>query len=463
MAIKPTYKAGLIISVQQQERDHAAAAGTYGLFADEGVVTTSANLTVAVAAIASGSYIINDTVETTAYAGGTVTSDAADGTNPRIDVVVINQSGTVSITKGTAAADPVPPDIGAGDLELAFLYLAQNDTAYASGDIFDRRHIIGQRKGRKSADVVAASTPVILADEFMDITGTTTITGLPARPAGWEVEFQFDAATPLTHNATSLILDGGQSRVVTAGDTARFRCLDGTNWKETVPQPGATRLDQAILNFVNTSRGGFYYYGGDQQALGAIVTLDKVGIGLDALVTGTGAFRSATAAEMPGGTELFVTAPLDDTGLFGGAASTGSFSPTDDWIIGAHVKQGASADGQEFFLGLMNSNTGFARGTQDIVGWVLEDTGNWIGVCDDGGIETTVDTSNNDTSAHDLRLEISGGGASVSFFFDDALVGSAVTTNITNDTTLWVAIGLTGIDTADHSFFFRDFYAFKGN
>ena len=451
------YKEGQIVTPQQNSRERAAAQGTYGLYANAGAVTTSSSLTVAVSAIASGAYVINDTVETTAYGGGTIASDAADSTHPRIDVVIVNQSGTVSITKGSAAADPEAPDIGAGDLALAELYLASQDTAYASSDIFDMREIIGQRKGRKSTDVVAATSPVILVDEFADITGTTTIAGLPARVAGWEVEFQFDAATPLTHNGTSFILDGGVSRTTAAGDIARFRCLDGTNWKETVAQPGSTRLDQAVSNFVKSGRGSLHLVGASGVQSAALADNDLVGLGTEILMHGTGTVTGAANAEMPGAFQLFVTASGDDAGFY----MTNQLLPANDWVIGCRVKMNASASGQTFFLGLHDSPVNFTD-NNNILGWRVVNTGNYIGVCDNGGTESTVDSSNNDTNEHVLEIRISGGGASVGFYFDGTQVGSEVTSNISTTAAIMMC-GLTGTDAADHWFFVSDIYAYRGN
>ena len=136
-----------VVSIEQMGRIGAAIDGTFGMLAAEGAVTTSANLTVAVAAITASSYVIAGNKITTAYAGGTVTSDAADGSNPRIDIVTIDTSGTVAIAKGTAAATPIPPTIGATKLELAMLLVASSATSFTSNDIIDRRQRIDSSFG----------------------------------------------------------------------------------------------------------------------------------------------------------------------------------------------------------------------------------------------------------------------------------------------------------------------------
>jgi len=411
------YKEGQIVTPQQNSRERAASSGTYGLYADEGVVTTSANLTVAVAAITGGSYVINDTVETTAYAGGTVTSDAADGTNPRIDVVIVNQSGTVSITKGTAAADPEAPDIGAGDLALAELYLAASDTAYASSDIFDMREVIGQRKGRKSSDVVAASTPVVLVDEFCDITGTTTITGLPARVAGWEVELYFDSALQITHHATSMVLVGAVNRSVAAGETARFRCLDGTNWKETVRPDAQSDFytqykrtisvpERRLVGLVVAGEGT--YVNGDTFGLGARFQRQNSGT----LAYSSGGMLPSSSANASGiaGLALPPVAPQDNPRMLVSMRWSAGVAATLYEVVGFAASI-IAANGVGAFLRILT-------------------TGNLFFVTDSGGGETTTDLGAAPTTGETV-YEIYTADAGVTWKCDNFLTS----TNLASHTT----------------------------
>lgn len=60
----------------------------------------------------------------------TITLDAADGTNDRIDVIALNTSGTVVKITGTAAAQPSEPDIDpATQLKLTFVYVTAASSA----------------------------------------------------------------------------------------------------------------------------------------------------------------------------------------------------------------------------------------------------------------------------------------------------------------------------------------------
>ena len=85
----------------------------------------------------------------------------------------------------------------------------------------------------KGADIASASTTDIGAatGNYVDVTGTTTITAFGTVQAGTEREVQFDDAVTLTHNGTSLILPGATNITTAAGDVARFRSLGSGNWK----------------------------------------------------------------------------------------------------------------------------------------------------------------------------------------------------------------------------------------
>jgi hypothetical protein len=86
--------------------------------------------------------------------------------------------------------------------------------------------------GMKGNDVVSASTVDLSAirGDFVDITGTTTITAFGTVAAGVQRTVRFTGALTLTHNATSLILPGNANITTASGDTAIFRSLGSGNW-----------------------------------------------------------------------------------------------------------------------------------------------------------------------------------------------------------------------------------------
>ena len=76
----------------------------------------------------------------------------------------------------------------------------------------------------KGADVVAATALPILTDgNYFDVTGTTAITSINATGgAGTLIKLHFDSTPIITHEATNLILPGGENITAAAGDEAEF-------------------------------------------------------------------------------------------------------------------------------------------------------------------------------------------------------------------------------------------------
>lgn len=92
------------------------------------------------AAIAVGVVRINGV--SVAVASGNVNVGAADGTNPRFDLITVNDSGTKACTAGTAAAEPVFPAIPANSVVLAAVYVPASDTDIDANQITDKRCIV---------------------------------------------------------------------------------------------------------------------------------------------------------------------------------------------------------------------------------------------------------------------------------------------------------------------------------
>lgn len=85
----------------------------------------------------------------------------------------------------------------------------------------------------KGADIASAGTTDLGAIEGYahDITGTTTITGFGTVSAGIPKVIKFEGALTLTHNATSLILPGGENITTADGDVAFVISEGSGNWR----------------------------------------------------------------------------------------------------------------------------------------------------------------------------------------------------------------------------------------
>lgn len=97
-------------------------------------VTGGADMT---PAVAKGAVLSNGTLFAVAAADVTIT--AADGSNPRIDLIVVNSSGALAVRAGTAAAAPKPPARTANDVVIAAVYIPAADTSIETTKITDMR------------------------------------------------------------------------------------------------------------------------------------------------------------------------------------------------------------------------------------------------------------------------------------------------------------------------------------
>lgn len=155
----------------------------------------SPNMTVAVA---SGSVESNNIFKKVTGANATI--GAANATNPRIDLVVIDSTGAIQTRAGTAAAAPKPPNRSANDVVLASIYVPANDTTITSDQITDMR-------------VVRPSTVwdgEIIKTADQDVTASATLTD--------DTELQFTIPAAGTYDLELKILYAGNT---TAGD---YKC-----------------------------------------------------------------------------------------------------------------------------------------------------------------------------------------------------------------------------------------------
>lgn len=155
-----------------------------------------------------------------------------------------------------------------------------------------------------AADTIAAASTVDLSTKnntFITLTGTaTTITGLGTVSAGIYKFVVYNAAHSVTHNATSLILQGGASRTVANGDVSLFVSLGSGNWRELFYSGGAYQpIDAdltAIAALTTTAFGrGMLEYA---DAATAFTALKQA-----ATETATGVVELATTAEAAAATD----------------------------------------------------------------------------------------------------------------------------------------------------------------
>lgn len=91
-----------------------------------------------------------------------------------------------------------------------------------------RGYLAGAPANMASASTVELSTAT---SNYVNITGTTTITAFGAESSGIQVLLKFAGALTLTHHSTSLILPGGNNITTAAGDVAEFVSEGSGNWR----------------------------------------------------------------------------------------------------------------------------------------------------------------------------------------------------------------------------------------
>lgn len=97
-----------------------------------------------------------------------ITLDAADPTNPRIDLVYIDSTGTVAKITGTAAASPVVPALPSGDISVCNVTIAAGAT---TGTLTDSRNYLFKNK------LVYSNVNHFITDERLTVGDTITTLG----------------------------------------------------------------------------------------------------------------------------------------------------------------------------------------------------------------------------------------------------------------------------------------------
>lgn len=108
------------------------------------------------------------------------TLSTADGSNERIDLLVLGSEGTIDIIEGTPAASPVTPDITPGHIGVARISVPSSDTTITNDQMTDLRNMLGLMGGRlefvhsgsgsdSSAGVVELDTTVSFIENLASI------------------------------------------------------------------------------------------------------------------------------------------------------------------------------------------------------------------------------------------------------------------------------------------------------
>lgn len=233
---------------------------------------------------------------------------------------------------------PVPSSMADLSTTAASNYPTGSDSPTSGDDYFRAIQAIIRSTNAKGVDIASATTTDIGAatGEFVDVTGTTTITGLGTVAAGIVRTVRFTGALTLTHNATSLILPGSANITTANGDVAQFISLGSGNWKcvNFIPQAGyplksgatftgaineAQGADIASAATVNltTATGNYVHITGTTT-----ITAITLAQGYERTVVFDGALTLTNGASLLLPTGANITTAAGDTAVFRGEASS---------------------------------------------------------------------------------------------------------------------------------------------
>ena len=216
----------------------------------------------------------------------------------------------------------------------------------------------------KGGDVASATTTDIGAatGNFVDVTGTTTITGLGTITAGVTRNVRFTGALTLTHNATSLILPGAANITTASNDRATFISLGSGNWictsytKATGKSVIAHAESEITFTDITTNNATSALHG-------YLPKLSAVGT---QFLSGLGTFLTTPSLAV-------VTVTRDLTTATGSVAYTGAgFTPRYLIAFGA-IPAGSDAMSIGYSIGTSNYGQGYFGTTKwvNTTGWML--------------------------------------------------------------------------------------------
>lgn len=175
----------------------------------------------------------------------------APTSNPRIDVLTMDSSGSLSWVTGIESSSPVPSwsDVPSNVIPICLVYqkptmtkvldFEDKDTDTNQGYILaDVRPFLKNGFQWKKGSDVASSSSVVLGNDgnYFDITGTTNIQTLQAKPAGEVVWLHFDSNLTVLDGTGNLNLNGNFD---TSSGYVLQLVSDGSSWYEVSRQPTA--------------------------------------------------------------------------------------------------------------------------------------------------------------------------------------------------------------------------------
>lgn len=107
-------------------------------------------------------------------AGDTILLADADVSNPRFDLVYADEDNAVDVVTGDAAADPVVPDLPAGMVGLASVYIPAQDTAITTAQVIDLRVFVPAPLGASQWTTISAAADRTRSNDATALSSSAT-------------------------------------------------------------------------------------------------------------------------------------------------------------------------------------------------------------------------------------------------------------------------------------------------
>jgi len=211
--------------------------------------------------LSSGFYVGSDGKSRIKAAEAGISLTAADGSNPRYDLISINDAGTITVTDGTAAAASTQtvPATPANDTVLGYIFRDTSDNTTTDNDVADLRVLWTPAMDRifhSEWTAIPGAT-----NEFFQIPITNgpftykrfklVVTTADSADAGQQLQFRFNRISGASgHRYVRTFTDVSDGdRVISSQDiSSDFILIPGADFQTTNAQKGGWVMDLTISN-----------------------------------------------------------------------------------------------------------------------------------------------------------------------------------------------------------------------
>jgi len=323
-------------SIWMQTDVDTIIAGFNGTYVVSGGAVTAQGTPDMTVAVATGTVAVAGAIAT--LGAGNVTIDAADATNPRVDLIWSDETGTRGITVGTAAANPKAPALPASKVLLAMVYVPANDTDIDADQITDKRVIVPHQG--TSGTLAKFSGGTTLINSILSESGAVaTVAGSGVITQGTITTAVPNLSGTVTWNDAGVTFTGWKLDVTSTLSASASKLID-------LQVGSVSQFSVSKDGVVNVPVGGNYSQGGVRILFSTDAT-DSVFVGYRA-----GGFGGTTSEN------TFV-------GYFAGSSATGS--GTQNTIIGSNAGSSITTAFKNIVIGRQAGNGLIDTANEDVI------------------------------------------------------------------------------------------------